>query len=248
MTKQEIIKAEYQGIVSINGGEVWTDSLLIADKFSKRHDVVLRAARNLECSAEFRRHNFAESSYLNEQGKEQPMVRVSESGFMMLAMGFTGKAAMEWKERFIKAFKDMRAELNRIALQKQSADWQAIRSKGKVVRIGLTDVIQEFIEYATAQGSQSASMYYMNISKMENKALFLIDSACKTNFRDRLTAAQVGFLITAETIAQRALREGMAQKLFYKDIYQLAKQRVESFAAIAGKSIPGDDRLLLAQA
>ena len=39
---------------------------------------------------------------------------------------------------------------------------------------------------------------------------------------------------------QRALREGMAQKMYYKDIYQLAKQRVESLAAMVGKSLPGN--------
>lgn len=43
-----------------------------------------------------------------------------------------------------------------------------------------------------------------------------------------------------ELVAQRALREGMESGLHYKDIYQLAKQRVEAIANMIGKSLPGE--------
>ena len=36
---------------------------------------------------------------------------------------------------------------------------------------------------------------------------------------------------------RRAINEGIEKKLPYKDIYRLAKNRVENFAAIIGKSL-----------
>jgi hypothetical protein len=85
----------------------------------------------------------------------------------------------------------------------------------------------------------------MSITKMEYRALFIIGEAVGKGFRDKLTALQNSYLTTAESIAQKALRDGMAKALFYKDIYQLAKERVEAFAAMLGKSHPGDGKLAL---
>ena len=92
-------------------GQITTTSLQIAEHFGKRHDTVLRAIRNMECSAEYRLRNFAESSYRNEQGKEQPCYRLTRDGFVFLAMGFTGKDAAQWKEAYITAFNKMEQEL-----------------------------------------------------------------------------------------------------------------------------------------
>lgn len=92
-------------------GQITTTSNQVAAHFGKRHDTVLRAIRSLECSAEYRLRNFAESSYRNEQGKEQPCYRLTRDGFVFLAMGFTGKEAAQWKEAYITAFNKMEQEL-----------------------------------------------------------------------------------------------------------------------------------------
>ena len=47
---------------------------------------------------------------------------------------------------------------------------------------------------------------------------------------------QLSFLATAEYVAAKALEDGMREHLFYKDIYQLAKQRIESFAVAIPRS------------
>lgn len=92
-------------------GQITTTSLQIAEHFSKAHRSVLLAVRRLECSEEFRLHNFVQSSYRNEQGKEQPCYRLTRDGFVFLAMGFTGKDAAQWKEAYITAFNKMEQEL-----------------------------------------------------------------------------------------------------------------------------------------
>jgi Rha family phage regulatory protein len=98
-------------LVALVGGVPKTTSLVVAEKFGKRHDNVLAAIEGLECSPEFRLLNFKESSYLNSQNKPQPMVEMTRDGFTFLAMGFTGKEAARWKEKYIAAFNAMEAEL-----------------------------------------------------------------------------------------------------------------------------------------
>lgn len=92
-------------------GQITTTSLQIAEHFGKAHRSVLLAVRRLECSDAFRLHNFVQSSYRNEQGKEQPCYRLTRDGFVFLAMGFTGKDAAQWKEAYITAFNKMEQEL-----------------------------------------------------------------------------------------------------------------------------------------
>ncbi|GFK92213.1 hypothetical protein NNJEOMEG_00035 [Fundidesulfovibrio magnetotacticus] len=69
----------------------------MAKHFDKRHDDLLRAVKNLECSEGFRLRNFTESSYLNQQGKSQPMYEMTRDGFSFLGMGFTGAKAARFK-------------------------------------------------------------------------------------------------------------------------------------------------------
>lgn len=97
--------------LQIIDGHVTTTSLQVAEHFEKTHKSVLRAIGNIGCSEDFRRRNFAPSSYINEQGKEQPCYRLTRDGFVSLAMGFTGKEAWQWKEAYIDTFNKMEAAL-----------------------------------------------------------------------------------------------------------------------------------------
>ena len=81
-------------------GKPVTTSLIIANRFGKRHQHVLRDVENLECSEKFGQSNFGQSSYINLQNKKQPMYLITRDGFTLLAMGFTGKKAMQWKEKY----------------------------------------------------------------------------------------------------------------------------------------------------
>jgi|SRR5690625_1565490 len=99
-------------LVFIKGKEVVTDSRTVAKVFGKSHDKVLRDVRELECSEEFSLANFGESTYTNERGREYPQIIMTEQGFTILVMGYTGKDAMRFKENYIKEFHKMRETLN----------------------------------------------------------------------------------------------------------------------------------------
>ena len=101
-------------LVSRSGEHIYTTSRKVAEHFGKRHDNVLRDVQKLLAEltdAEFGRLNFEESSYLNEQLKQQPEYRLTEEGFALLAMGFTGREALRWKVAFLQAFRAMEADL-----------------------------------------------------------------------------------------------------------------------------------------
>lgn len=235
-------------LITTTQGQPMTTSLVIAEKFGKRHKNVIQAVRNLETPVEFNGLNFQPVDYIDEKGESRPMYQITRDGFAILAMGFTGKEAAQWKIRFLEAFNAMERTLRQQDAHKFAVEWQQSRASGKVVRLNFTDGVQDFIEYARRQGSSSAEKYYMQLTKMEYRAIFLIDQAVGDGFRDRLNAAQLVNLATAELIAQRALREGMEAGQHYKEIYKLAKYRVETFAAMVGKSLPGERLLRLRNA
>ncbi|CAK0769971.1 hypothetical protein CCP3SC15_4040004 [Gammaproteobacteria bacterium] len=103
--------ASTSSLVSVIGGQAKTTSLIVAEKFVKLHKNVLRAIDKLDCSEEFRRLNFEPSSYINEQGKPQPMCEMTKDGFTFLVTGFRGKEAAHWKEVYIAEFNRMEAAL-----------------------------------------------------------------------------------------------------------------------------------------
>lgn len=94
-------------LVNFNNGVATVTSKDIADNFGKFHKDVLRAISLLDCSAEFRERNFAPSYYVSPQNKKLSCFSITRDGFAYLCMGFTGKKAAEWKERYIAAFNEM---------------------------------------------------------------------------------------------------------------------------------------------
>ena len=90
-----------------------TNSKLVAEVFGKEHKHVREAIKKLLTTAENStvRQMLSESTYLNEQNKEQPMFVMNQDGFTLLAMGFNGKKAMEFKLKYIEAFNDMKRQI-----------------------------------------------------------------------------------------------------------------------------------------
>ena len=99
-------------LVKNSNGELLTTSKIIADSFNKTHRDVIRALNNLDCSDEFRSANFAQSSYMSPQNKKISCFDITRDGFAFLCMGFTGKKAGEWKEKYIQAFNKMESHIN----------------------------------------------------------------------------------------------------------------------------------------
>ena len=99
------------GIVIDNNRPV-VSSRKVAEVFEKEHNTVMRSIRDLVCGDDFSRCNFAQSTYMSDRGKEYPEYLMTRDGFTLLAMGFTGSKAMQWKIKYIETFNRMEAELS----------------------------------------------------------------------------------------------------------------------------------------
>lgn len=83
--------------VMLVDGQPRVSSLDIAEKFGKSHKAVLRATQKLiaDLDKDFTERNFAPSEYTDPTGRKLPMYQLTRDAFSLLAMGFTGKAALE---------------------------------------------------------------------------------------------------------------------------------------------------------
>ena len=116
MNNQSQVTTELRPDVSEINGVIKTTSLKVAEFFGKRHCDVIRAIRNLDCSVDFAKRNFAECQRINElaNGKPEIYYEMTKNGFIFLAMGFTGKEAAKWKESYINAFDQLEAQLHQL--------------------------------------------------------------------------------------------------------------------------------------
>jgi Rha family phage regulatory protein len=216
-------------LVVIHEDKPMVSSQLVSEKFGKVHAKLVVDIEKLHCSKEFKVANFRTCFFTNKMNREYKGYMMTKDGFAFLCMGFTGKKAAEWKEKYIKAFNAMESQLLR---KHDSIEWKQARLQSKDARKSVTDAISDFVKYAESQGSKSAGMYYGNITKMEYKALELIAKNEKVSkgFRDTLDVIDLSFLAAAEQIAKAALVKGMEQQLHYKEIYQFAKAKVCAYA------------------
>jgi Rha family phage regulatory protein len=115
--------------LTIVNGKPTCTSLDVAAHFGKSHFHVLRdietilSASKIGCANDpqsgpaeseveaFSQRNFALGEYLDKQKKPRLMYRLTEPGFALIAMGFTGPKALMWKIRYISAFEEMRERL-----------------------------------------------------------------------------------------------------------------------------------------
>lgn len=96
-------------LVIMKDQQAVTTSLNVAETFERNHRDVLAAIDDLkEGVAENYADLFWDDSYIHPQNKQSyRMIFMNRDGFTLLAMGFTGKKALEFKLQYINAFNAM---------------------------------------------------------------------------------------------------------------------------------------------
>ncbi len=102
MTEELVIMRDRQAV---------TTSLQVAKNFEKRHDNVLRDIENLHKDVLNFEEMFIESTELDSYGRDRRIYYMNRDGFSLLAMGFTGKKALQFKLKYIDAFNQMEKQL-----------------------------------------------------------------------------------------------------------------------------------------
>lgn len=98
-------------ILSMQSGEPVASSRQIAENFEKNHNHILRDIDSLKKDVSNFGQMFFETTAPDSYGREQRAYLMNRDGFTLLAMGFTGKAALEWKLKYIAAFNEMEKKL-----------------------------------------------------------------------------------------------------------------------------------------
>ena len=211
-------------LVFLKKDEALTDSLMVAEKFNKKHKNVMRAIETKikNDSAQNCAQCFYKTRYKDSSGKWNDKYLMNERGFVFLVMGFTGKEADEWKWKYIDAFDRMKTVIQ----EKTTLAWSETRQFGQITRKAECDTLKRLVEYAKSQGSQHADKLYTVYSKLANTS-----SGIKN--RDEATIRQLTTLDLIENIILHVVDMGIIGQRHYKEIYQDCKKQIETFKASA---------------
>ncbi|WP_412936584.1 Rha family transcriptional regulator [Lactiplantibacillus plantarum] len=113
-------------LVIMKNQQAVTSSLQVAEVFEKNHRDVLKAITNLKKDVRNFAQMFSETNIPDSYGRNRRAFYMNRDGFTLLAMGFTGDKALQFKLQYIEAFNSMEEqvklptsprEIARLALQ-----------------------------------------------------------------------------------------------------------------------------------
>lgn len=97
-------------LVIMHDKQVVTTSLVLAEVFEKKHQHVLRDIDALKDVSNFGQM-FFESNEPDSYGRNRRIYFMNRDGFTLIAMGYTGSKAMEFKLKYIEAFNQMEKKI-----------------------------------------------------------------------------------------------------------------------------------------
>lgn len=220
-------------LVTVMKNQAVTTSRIVAEYFGKRHDNIIRDIDALiaqmasvqETSKLRRPPMFQKSTYTVEGNiKPYPMYLMNRDGFTLLAMGFTGKKALQFKLAYIDAFN----KLAKMILNKQNAEWLEKRKMNKIGNKSMTDALKPVVELAERQGSKNGSKIYMNVQRLQNKII-----SANSGQRDQLELWQMNALDTLQFIAKTIAAGLVAQGADWHQVYKDIKAAYENYSRLS---------------
>jgi len=219
-------------LVELKRDEIYCDSHLVARKFNQQHKEVVKRIKKLEEDLLKLRGFGKTPKTLTEnreyRGTKYTSYLMNREFFSLLVMRFKGVKALEWQIKFNEAFYAMERRLATLETNKADTAWIGARTQGKLSRKEETDIIKQFVDYATDQGSTSARYYYKHITNATYKALGLMHQR-DPKIRDTMNIYQIAELTLAEHHAKLSIKKYMSLGRHYKDIYASVKDDLLRF-------------------
>lgn len=207
--------ANISDFVEIKDEEVYTTSRIVAEKFGKRHDHVVRdieAAistindaqvienKDFPKIGEIKNDYFTESSYVDNLGRTYKEYLITEDGLALLVMGFGGVNAMRIKLKFVAEFNRMKNIINNPA--------QVIAETGSLDALVAFGVTNQRFTNALVKAKQEQQLLEQQKREAENELVVQ-----KAIFYDRIVPGIQGM---------------------HGRIYNLANERDEAIADYEG--------------
>jgi len=160
--------------VQVENGVVITTSIEVARVFEKQHTHVMRDIRNLLIELpKNNESNFGLVDYKDRKGETRPCYHLTRDGFTLLAMGFTGKKALQFKLAYIDAFNRMDAQLKAQA----AFDPHAFLNDPAAMRGVLLTYTERVIALEAKVEEQAPKIEALNRIASSDGSLYMRDSA-----------------------------------------------------------------------
>ena len=100
-------------LVHLENGQPITTSTQIAEIFDKEHKNIIRSINQLmiQLDQSFNALNFEPVKYFDAKGEERTYYNLTRDAFTLLAMGFTGAKALQFKLAFLNAFNQLEQQV-----------------------------------------------------------------------------------------------------------------------------------------
>ena len=196
-TQNPSIAATGQSLVTVQmrHGKPMVSSLTIAEVFGRRHDRVIARARELGLPVFW-------ESYVNAQGKDQPMFWAAEREALIMMPFLGGRQSMEGQTRLVDAY----LAYHRQAESRKEPEWQLIRDETKVGFKWMNETLQEA---RAAIGKETKAHHFSNEARMINAVL--AGKACKLD-RNSLSASDLALMADLQRLNAVLIGQNMPYK------------------------------------
>ena len=161
-------------LVEIRENQVVVTSRQVAERFGKNHRDVLESIASITKAENSALVFFHKSTYrVPGNFKKYPEYIMNKDGFSLLAMGFTGRKALQWKLKYIEAFNKMEEALKHPKPKQKWLPPQILRCKyfNSVPCMTLADL--EFVTgFDHASALWSLKRYYIPYTMLTKETLF----------------------------------------------------------------------------
>lgn len=142
MNQLQLLQQPISEFVFIEGSQVVTDSLTMAQMFGKEHknvirDVEVQIEKLIEANEmEWGQLNFERTQYQHHQNKQwYPKFNLTEDAFAIVAMSYITPEAMKMKIKFLQEFKRMKEHIQKLQQQPKSVEDAIIYSMTELKQI-----------------------------------------------------------------------------------------------------------------
>jgi phage regulator Rha-like protein len=214
-------------IVKFTNSDIFTDSMVIANGTNNQHNSVTRILRNYEDDfRELGKIKFMDLKSKNPTGGRPTKIYVlnEQQATLLITYLNNTEAVRKFKKELVKEFYRMRLAL----MERQTTDWLQTRQKGKLVRRKETDALAQLKIYAEEQREGKPYKHiYTNYTKLVNSAVGL-----GAGERNIATFKQLQMVALLEDMIENTVLEEMENSVFFKEIYNKCKKKVDTFVSL----------------
>ncbi|MFW9968615.1 MAG: Rha family transcriptional regulator [Candidatus Odinarchaeota archaeon] len=211
-------------LVKVRKNDLFTDSLVISEETGFGHHSITRKIRDYKIEFKELGNLVTTSKYTG--GNPVKIFNLNEpQASYLITLLENNEKVRSFKLKLVKEFYRMR----RFLLEKQTAEWQDARLKGKQIRKDETDIIlTKLIPLAEKQGSKNAGKLYMVYSKLVNNILEI-----QAGQKDNLPTAYIDAINFLENAIENIISIEADKETYYKEIYQICKTKCQIIKELA---------------